>query len=309
MGSLARRLGSMFFHNETEGKEPQKLFSDDAVVEEEEEEEEAAALKGEKLNSTAPLLTPQASRPLGSPVEHANFLFTPVPPSPHNAVKSSPFVLLDKPQMEVEIEVEADFSLEEAEEAKESPLQKRLSMSLITCHEGVASSQVFAEVHHDSSSSPVPCEEVDPSGGDVDHLYALPSTAVEPECHVELSQATDASPIPSPAAEQVTSPGEAKEASVLPASSPSEPPTVPSPEQTQHQPGFHCLTFDPKSPSQVVLKPQWLGKGFGANGLRARAVKGHGGKRGSSPLAVSVAVRNVTKGNKRLSGKLKQKGV
>lgn len=310
VGSFARRLG-MFFHNEADDKAPQKRFHD--AVEEE-------VSKDEELASTEPLLTSQSSRTFGSLAEHANLLATPVLPPLQSMGDASPFVLLEEPQVEVEIETQADISLEEAEEATESPLNKRLSMSLITCHEGATSSQIFAEVHRDSTSSPVPCVDVEPLKDGVDHSYALPSITVEPESCVESSLTTDPDDSPvltSPAqleeAEKVPSPGETKdlvkESTLPPASAPSEPPAVPSPEQPQLCTGIRCPTFDSKSPSQVVFKPQWLGRGFGATGLRARGVQGHSGKGGSSPLAVRVAVKNVTNENKGLSGKLKQKGV
>lgn len=311
VGSFARRLG-MIFHNETEGRAidpPQKYIND--VVEED-------VSQGEELASTEPLLTPQTSQTFSSLAEHANLLTTPVPRSAPSVGDSSPFVLLEKPQVEVEIETEADVTLEEAEEARESPLHKRLSMSLITCHEGATSSQIFAEVHRDSTSSPVPTVEVEPIGDGVEHSYALPSVTVEPESTVEPSPVTNledspvqASPVQPEEAEKPPAPEEtnevAEESSSPPASA-SEPPAVPSPEQLQPCKGIRCPTIDSKSPSQVVFKPQWLGKGFGASGLRARGVQGQGGKGGSSPLAVRVAVKNATNENKGQSGKLKQKG-
>lgn len=289
----------MLFHNETEDKAPQKPLQDDVVEEEVHEDEELA--------STEPLLTPQSSCNFGSMAQHANLLATPVLPRVQNVGDTSPFVVLEEPQLEVEIETQADITLDEAEEATESPLNKRLSMSLITCHEGATSSQIFAEVHRDSTSSPVPCVDVEPVKDGVDHSYTLPSVTVELESTVEPSQPTnpDDSPVQS-AAEQEDL---VKESSLPPASAPSEPPAVPSPEQLQPCTTIRFPTFDSKSPSQVVFKPQWLGRGFGATGLRARGVQGRSGKGGSSPLAVRVAVKNVSNENKRLSGKLKQKGV
>ncbi|XP_040900187.1 cell division cycle-associated protein 3 [Toxotes jaculatrix] len=311
VGSFARRLG-MLFHNEIEGKvpeAPEKRFKD--AVEEE-------VFEGEELASTVPLLTPQPSHTFSSLAEHADLLATPVLPSLQSVGDSSPFVLLGEPQAEVEIETEADISLEEAEEARESPLHKRLSMSLITCHEGTTSSQIFAEVHRDSITSPAPSVEVEPLRDGVDHSYALPSITVEPESPAEPSPTTDLDDSPvqtSPAqpekAEKLSSSEETelfKESALPPASASSEPPTVPSPEQPQLCTGIRCPTFDSKSPSQVVFKPQWLGKGFGASGLRARGLQGQSGKGGSSPLAVRVAVKNAANENKGQSGKLKQKG-
>lgn len=303
----------MLFHNEIEGKAPQvpqNHFSD--AVEEEE------IFKGEELASTEPLLPPQPICTFGSLAEHTNPLATPVLPPLISMGGSSPFVLLEEPQLEVEVETEAEISLEEAEEAKESPLHKRLSMSLITCHEGATSSQIFAEVHCDSTSSPLPSVEMEPVSDGVDHSYALPSITVETESPVEPFPPTDSgdslaqeSPAQSEEAELLPSSEETKElvkeSSSAPA--PSEPPADPSPEQPRPCTGIRCPTFDPKSPSQVVFKPQWLGKGFGATGPRARGVQGHGGKGGSSPLAVRVAVKNVTNENKGQSGKRKQKGM
>ncbi|XP_042345306.1 cell division cycle-associated protein 3 [Plectropomus leopardus] len=306
VGSFARRLG-MLLHTETEGKvpeAPQKSLND-AV-------EEERVSENEELASTEPLLTPQPCRTFGSMDDHANLLATPVQPPLLSVGDSSPFVLLEQPQVEVEIETEADISLDEAEEARESPLHKRLSMSLITCHEGATSTQIFAEVHRDSTSSPVPAVDLEPLRNGVDHCYALPSITVEPESPAEPSLPTDSDGSPaqvSPAHAEEAEPSseDAKELVEEPYVPPApEPPTVPSPEQPQLRTGIRCPTFDSKSPSQVVFKPQWLGKNFGATGLRARAVQG--GKGGSSPLAVRMAVKKVTNENQGQSGKPKQKG-
>ncbi|KAF1388108.1 hypothetical protein PFLUV_G00086810 [Perca fluviatilis] len=292
VGSFAHRL-SMLLHNETEGKvpeAPQKFFND--AVEEE-------VFQGEELSSTEPLLTHHSPHTFGSLAEHAQLLATPVQPPLQSVGDSSPFVLLEKPQVEVDIETEAEISLEEAEEARESPLHKRLSMSLITCHEGATSSQIIVEVHNDSTSSPVPSVEVDLLGDGVDHSYALPSVTVEPESPVERSLPNDLDGSPAQSEETKPSSEETKE---LDGDSP-----LPSPpEQQQLSTGIRCPTFDSKSPSQVVFKPQWLGKGFGATKQRARRVQA--GKGGSSPLAVRVAVKKVTMEINGPSGKLKQKG-
>ncbi|XP_013868913.1 cell division cycle-associated protein 3 [Austrofundulus limnaeus] len=271
VGSFARRLG-MLFHNEAEGKvheDPPK--SSDSVEE---------VLGNEELASTVPLLTPQSADNFDSLAEHANLLATPVQ-LPLQIGNSSPFVLLE--QVEVEVETEPDISLEEAEEARESPLHKRLSMSLITCHEGATSTQIFAEVHQENTASPEPTADVEPLSNGVDHSYALPAIAVEPEPRKTVEN----SPVP-------------QEAGKLP----SEETTGSSSEQVKTYVGIRCPTFDTKSPSQLEFKPQWLGKGFGATGLRARGVQGNAGK---SPLALRVAVKNATNENKGPSGKLKQK--
>ncbi|KAL3059662.1 hypothetical protein OYC64_014296 [Pagothenia borchgrevinki] len=374
VGSFARRLG-LLLHTESEGKVPEappKCFND--AVEEEEE-----SFKGEEeLSSTVPLLSHQPSHTYDSLAEHANLLVTPL----QSKCDLSPFVLLQNPQeVDVELETETDLSLEEAEEARETPLHKRLSMSLITYHEGETSAQIFADVHCDGASSPRMSADVETLEDHVDHTYDLPTITVEPETPVEPSFAADSEA--SPAEETETKAQETEEtetraqeteeadikaqdteetetkaqeteetetraqdteetetkaqeteetetkaeetetkaqeteetetkaqdteeadikAPVEESSSSSpapEPPTV-------SRSGIRCPSFDAKSPSQVVFKPQWLGKGFGATGIRARRV--HSGKGGSSPLAVRVAVKNANSENKRLSGKLKQTG-
>ncbi|KAM9385745.1 uncharacterized protein KZ484_007286 [Pholidichthys leucotaenia] len=182
-------------------------------------------------------------------------------------------------------------NIEEAEEVRESPLHKRLSMSLITCHEGATSTQVFAEVHRDNVSSPEAEVEEQQVKSGVDHLYALPVTT-EPS----LSTDVDGFPVQTSS----TRPEETAKQPVSKSSPPSESPSVNRPEQLQVSTGIRCPTFDPKSPSQMVFQPQWLGKGFGASGLKSKG--------GSSPLAVRVAMKNATNENKGLSGKLKQRG-
>ncbi|XP_077453744.1 cell division cycle-associated protein 3 [Stigmatopora argus] len=230
VGNLARHLG-MLFHTEVEGKVPR--------------EEHGDALRSEQPDSADPLLTPPRSREFGSVSESAD---------QNGEGARSPFVPLDEPQVEVEIEAD-DVSLEEAEEAQESPVHKKLSMSLITCHEGAPAPRALAELHRDVEA---------PRDG-VDHLYALP--LVTPEAV-----------------------GGSKD----------------SPEAAKGLPaGPRRLTLSVKSPSQAVFKPQWLGKGFGSSGLRARAVQGTKG--GASPLAVAVAVKNVNNENKVNSGRKKQK--
>ncbi|CAB1343379.1 unnamed protein product [Coregonus sp. 'balchen'] len=225
---------------------------------------------------------------------------------------------------EAQIEVEADFTLEEAEEAKESSLHKRLSMSLITCHDSIAPSQTLAEVHYESPESPLPDNAAAELHKDeCDHAYALPSItsdlaqALTPMAEppiptvTELTEVTVATEMPK-AEEKVEVPTPVEEP-VMPVTQespvvPSPTTTGPSPSVSQQQPqttGIRCPTFNTKSPSQMVFKPQWLGKGFGATGVRAR---GRGGKGGSSfsPHSVQVGNKNTANENKGQSVKQKQ---
>lgn len=303
VGSFARRLG-MIFHNETEGKAP-KFFPKHTP-----EAMEEFSKDDEDLTSTDPLLAPQPFQNLDRLADQANRLHTPVIPPVQSEADLSPFMLVEQPQVEVELQTEADISLEEAEEAKESPLHNRLSLSLITCREGATSSLIFAEVHSDGDSSPDPGVKAGAVGDGVDHSYALPSISIDAEVPAK-------SPLPSGAA--VASAEDEQSVAVEQIPSPEDsnhldkekplPQIACSPEQPKLSNHIRCPTFDPRSPSQVVFKPQWLGKGFGANGLRVKSVHGQCGKGGSSPLAVRVAVKNAANENKGQSGKRKQKGV
>lgn len=287
----------MLFHSEIEGE----------VAETPEQEGEAVTQADPSADE--PLLSPQPSQTFSSLAEHAGLLDTPVVPSVHSSGDMSPFLLLAEPELEVELETEANLSLEEAEEAKESPFNNRLSLSLITCHEGAMSSQVFADVHCDGSSFLAPrVEEEELQAEGVDHSYARPvvpeALLVVPQAADECFPADQASAVLKEEVKRLT-----EESSSPSVAAPSEPATDLTGEQPQPSAKIPCLKIDPKSPSQVVFKPQWLGNGFGTNKPRVKSVQqGHFGKGGSSPLAVRVAVKNMSNENKGQSGKRKQKG-
>lgn len=272
VGTFARRLG-LLFHSDADSKVPQNASEDDANADE--------------LASTEPLLAPQPSDVLRSLDAHATMLDTPLPPlsSPHSA--ASPFVLLGDPQLEVELETEPDVSYEEAEEARETPLHKRLSLSLIACH-GDATDSSFSE-----ADSQVLTKE--------DHSYAIPPVTVEPplpDAPVSQTSTQSSSSDKTKEVEAVQAP------TIFSTSSDEAQKDVPSPCPRTH---IRCPTFDARSPSQVVFKPQWLGKGFGGAGQRVRA-QGNAGKGGSSPLALQVAVKKVASENKGQAPKAKSKG-
>ena len=357
----------MFFHSEVSDKVPHRpllppcLNPEDKEEEEEEVVEEHEVAVGNEPSAGEPLLSRQPSQTLTSMAEHANLLTTPVLPIEHVGASSSPFVLLDEDQTEVYMDT-GDLTVEEAEEVKESPLHKRLSMSLITCHEEATPTQIFTEVQvHDSPALPlVNADDGAPTGEEHDHSSVVPSITVDAECPPtpaqvsclevaadvvlmsperpeEAVQAPAEEAVQAPAEEAVQAPAEeavqapAEEAVQAPAEEAVQAPaeespsteapqctatatlalpakSSPGPSQEKPRPstGIQCPTFDPRSPSQVVFKPQWLGKGFGTAGLRARGVRASKG--GSSPLAVRVAVKNVNNENKGQSTKTK-KGV
>lgn len=298
VGSFARRLG-MFFHNETENRVQQKSFN----IEEED------AHTAVEVAATEPVMIPQPSHTLSSMKKHATMLATPVLPTPQSVESLSPFVLLENPQVELELETE------EAEEARETPLHKRLSMSLITYHEGAASSQIFTDVHN-ASFSPSECGESKSLMKEEDLSDPIFSVTLQSPVAPSIPANSDDSCITKPtaqpedAAQSVTS-DKTKEVEVKALSAPlsSTPPKIqaaaPSPREAPLR-HIRCPTIDSKSPSQVVFKPQWLGKGFGGAGQKVR-VKSNAGKGGSSPLALHVAIKNTTNENKGQTGKPTQK--
>ncbi|KAJ3598530.1 hypothetical protein NHX12_002041 [Muraenolepis orangiensis] len=348
VGSLARRLG-MLFHSEvpdtvSQGHllEEEKVVEEEGVVEEHrgvveehrgvvEEHQgvvEEHEVVGGQESSDEPLLSRQPSQTLTSMAEHATLLTTPVLPI-ECVGSSSPFVLLEEAQADVYMNTE-DLSLEEGEEAKESPLHKRLSMSLITCHEGAPQSPIFTEVQiHKGPASPlvaaptititaecpptpdhVPCLQV--AAEDVPVTLASPEqpeealqVPVEEALQVPVEEALQVpveEALQVPVEEALQVPGEQQPSTLaLPLSSS----PAPSQEQARPSTGIQCPTIDPRSPSQVVFKPQWLGKGFGTAGLRAKGVRASKG--GSSPLAVRVVVKNIHNENRTQSTKTKQK--
>ncbi|XP_062321719.1 cell division cycle-associated protein 3 isoform X1 [Osmerus eperlanus] len=414
VGSLARRLG-MLFLGETLPSKPSALSNLKVEV-----------LGDGEQGSSEALLTSQATKPDDSS--------SPVLPSLQSVCSDTPLVQSDL----ADVEVEADFTYEEAEEARESPLHKRLSMSLITCHEGAVPAQVFADVHHTYPPSPLSYADTKPHTDGPEHSYALPSITFELMSHVTPSQPTvvavanvtqwpeelveaepvevapveaepvEVAPVEAEPVEVVlveaepvelapvevepvrvvlveaepvevapvevepvevvlveaepveVAPVEAESVEVAPVevepvrvvlveaepvevapvevepvevvlveaetvelapvevepvevtSAEAEPIEVaqassPSPGLTlQPQTGFRCPVFDAKSPSQVVFKPQWLGKGFGTTGVRARG-RGGKGTSSSSPLSVRLATKKAANEN-RASSKQKQRG-
>ncbi|XP_014022986.1 cell division cycle-associated protein 3 [Salmo salar] len=303
VGSFARCLDMLLHGDSVELVAPvpfnkfPNLNVEEAVVEEE-------------LGSSEPVLSPQPSQVSGDMIQPS-----PQSVTSHTLLIQSPFVLVG----EAQIEVKADFTLEEAEEAEESSLHKRLSMSLITCQDGVTPSPTFAEVHYDSPASRLPENAAAELHKDEpDHAYALPSFTSDP--------AQPLTPMAEPSIPTVTDFTEVTVATEMPkveVPTPVEEPVMPvkqespvvpsttttGPSVSQQQPqatGIRCPTFDTKSPSQMVFKPQWLGKGFGATGVRAR---GRGGKGGlsTSPLSVQVGNKNAPNENKGQSVKPKQR--
>ncbi|XP_045073672.1 LOW QUALITY PROTEIN: cell division cycle-associated protein 3 [Coregonus clupeaformis] len=309
VGSFARRLGMLLHGDSVEivAPAPFNTFPN---------QRGGVGSGGGRVSSSEPLLSPQPSQVSGDMIRPS-----PQSVTSHTLLIQSPFVLVG----EAQIEVEADFTLEEADEAKESSLHKRLSMSLITCHDGIAPSQTLAEVHHESPESPLPDNTAaELHKNEPDHAYALPSITSDPAQPLtpmaepsiptvtELTEVTVATEMPK-AEEKVEVPTPVEEP-VMPVTQespvvPSPTTTGPSPSVSQQQPkatGIRCPTFDTKSPSQVVFKPQWLGKGFGPTGVRAR---GRGGKGGSSfsPRSVQVGNKNTANENKGQSVKQKQR--
>lgn len=301
VSSFARRLG-MLFLNESSVDEaaplPHVTFT------------KHPDLPVEELGSTEPLLTHYTAQESGDcDSTAAPDVLT--PSLGYGSLASSPFVLVG------EVEVRANLSLEEAEDAllaeSSSTLKKELSLSLLTCHDGVHPSQLGEEEDvAPPSTEVVPTEQE----GHADHAYALP--VISTELVTPISPLPVVDPVPEP--ELCEAPVEEVVAEVPEpvAQQPSTPtassaPTPPAPTATL-QPqapkapaatGIRCPSFDTKSPSQVVFKPQWLGVGFGATGVKPRGLQGRG-KGSSSPLASRKPADSENQG---LSVRSKQRGV
>ncbi|XP_052434544.1 cell division cycle-associated protein 3 [Carassius gibelio] len=295
--SLARRLSTFFLNDVKSGGDsvsplpPVSKYPDLPNVNLQNE----AGLRDPLL----PLEKAQSSPTLSGPTDAVS---TPVRSSPsegYGSICNSPFVLIGDPQVEVEVDAEA--SLEEAEEALllgASPLRKELSLSLLACREGVYSSSL-----EERPLTPLPPAK---RQANEDHSYALfsiPPQSTEHETPVDEAVVTsEADEVPvQTSEEQVTS--------ALPESSPeqqeeSRPPTPQSAVSSSKsspvtgtqvetvQSGIRCLKFDTRSPSQAIFKPQWLGVGFGSTGVRARGVQARGKTSVSSPLSTKNTATN-----------------
>ncbi|XP_041961898.1 cell division cycle-associated protein 3 [Alosa sapidissima] len=396
VSSFARRLGMLFLTESSIDEAaalPHVTFTKNSD------------LPVEELGFTEPLLTHYTTLDSGN-CDSATTSDAHTPSQGYGSLVSSPFVLVGEV-----VELKADLSLEEAEDAlvadSYSPIKKELSLSLLTCHDGMNPSQIC--VDDDCPLTPTPTEVVPSEQGKEDHGYALPTVSVEPVPLVSLPTVVESAPEPeiseapvvdSPKVEVtekfapepeiseapvVDSPKvevteefapepEMSEAPVVnspkvevteefaPEPEMSEAPVVNSPKvevteefapevceapvidsskvevteepepvpqrpstpkatsapalpaamttlqpqalTAQAQEGIRCPTFDTKSPSQVVFKPQWLGVGFGATGVKPRGLQGRG-KGSSSPLASRKPADSENQG---LSVKPKQRG-
>lgn len=246
------------------------------------------------------------------------------PSEGYGSICSSPFVLLGETQAEVEVDIEP--TLEEAEDALHlgnSPLRKELSLSLLACREGVYSSSLEGrpltplppsegELNEDHSYAcfSIPTRSTDNSTpaaeavatSEADDVLTL--TSEEQVClsllkcfvtlNIEvidwfksrLYQVTVA-PEQSHELPEVTKPS-APQPSIT--SIKSSPLTKIQGETVQS--GIRCPKFDTRSPSQAIFKPQWLGVGFGTNGVRARRVQARGKTTVSSPLSAKKPATN-----------------
>uniref|UniRef100_A0AAY4A2J6 Cell division cycle-associated protein 3 n=1 Tax=Denticeps clupeoides TaxID=299321 RepID=A0AAY4A2J6_9TELE len=210
---------------------------------------------------------------------HTQAQESPCCPSEGSMAASSPFMLIS----EVELETRAQIVLEEAVDlltTDNPPFKKDLSLSLLTCHDGVHPSVVSED--EDNSLSEASCSQEH-----LDHSYAHPSLSSLPPTMV--------------APEQSEVHADTASLTPLQADSPQQDPAVSLPSTTLSAPtslahtGLCCPSFDPRSPSQLVFKPQWLAKGFGVTEAKARGL--HVRSKGAcSPLTSRKLCENENKG-------------
>ncbi|KAL1259328.1 hypothetical protein QQF64_009905 [Cirrhinus molitorella] len=299
--SLARRLSTFFLSDVKSGSDlvsplPPVSFSKHPSLPSVNQKNEAGP-----RDPLLPLVKAQSSSILHGQTDAVSTPALSSPSEGYGSICSSPFVLIGETQMEVEVDAEA--SLEEAEEALllgGSPLRKELSLSLLACREGIYSSSL-----EERPLTPLP-----PAEGQVneDHSYALfsvPTQLTEPETStpvVEAVMTPEADEVPSQTSEeQVTAalpelshdqPEESKPPTPQSVEASSKPSPVTVTQVETRQPGIRCLKFDPRSPSQAIFKPQWLGVGFGTTGVRARGVQARGKTSVSSPLSTRNTATN-----------------
>ncbi|XP_067305029.1 cell division cycle-associated protein 3 [Pseudorasbora parva] len=287
--SLARRLSTFFLNDVKSGGDSVSPLPPVSFT------KHPSLPNGAQENGTCPrepLLPPVKAQNSAALSERTDAVFTPALPSPslgYGSICGSPFVLMADAQVEVEVDTEA--SLEEAEEALllgSSPLRKELSLSLLACREGVYSSSL-----EERPLTPLPPAE--------DHSSVAPSTESETTTPVaEIVMIPEEAEVPSQTSEeQVTAAlpelchGQlevTKPLSPQPAVASSKSSPVTSIQVETVQSGIRSLKFDTRSPSQAIFKPQWLGVGCGTSGVRARGVQGRG--KTSSPLSTKNTATN-----------------
>ncbi|XP_036394102.1 cell division cycle-associated protein 3 [Megalops cyprinoides] len=300
VSSFARRLGLAFLNEEGDSNDPLPPLTFSKLQNLNLDED------GE-MDSAEPLLPPNP--PLFAAVSPD--VCTPgasVCDSPSLSTQDSGFSAEEEEEQgQVDVEAKQFLDVGDMTADGESTLNKELSLSLLTCHDGVASSQMLSD---DGSRPPSPLPDIDPLK-DVDSEACLSPTP-DPDQPLTLDAATT----PSLVSSDITEPPSNKsETPVQPETSIEESPKpttdYPSPTHIQSQSGSEPIrvkhfTFNTQSPSQVVFKPQWLGVGFGVTGVRARGVQGKA-KGGSSPLSVRGGGKNAGNENRGQVARQKQR--
>ncbi|KAJ8287779.1 hypothetical protein COCON_G00004380 [Conger conger] len=210
-------------------------------------------------------------------------------------------------------EVDGSLESEEATTDDDLPLNKELSLSLLACHDGEASS----DVSDDASRPHSPLPDIEPCGYLDQEVY--PEACPSPTPDSVPPSSSEVSPTTSPTCGDVAEPQ--NDSADSPAKlesgaeeSPKPAAANPAPSRNENpraqagwdHMGLKLPTFSTKSPSQVVFKPQWLGVGFGVTGVRARGVQGKA-KGSSSPLSVRVGGRKAGNENRGPVAKQKQR--
>lgn len=181
--SLARRLSTFFLNDVKSGSVSVTPLPPVSFT------KHPSLPSGNQLNKAGPrdLLLPVVKAQNSSTLNgDADAVSTPALASPsegYGSICSSPFVLLG----ETQVEVDAEASLEEAEEALllgASPLRRELSLSLLACHEGVYSSSM-----EERPLTPLPPAEQQTNE---DHSYALFSVPPQSTEHETSTPAVEA---------------------------------------------------------------------------------------------------------------------
>ncbi|XP_058256012.1 cell division cycle-associated protein 3 [Hemibagrus wyckioides] len=304
VSSLARRLSTFFLNDVMVGDSAPTPFPPVSLAE---HHSMPSVEQQDELSSKEPLLPPHSCDSLSGPIKCPSTLADCSSSMGYGSFCSSPFVVIG--EVQVEGGTDADTTIDEAEEAVllgESPLKRELSLSMLGCREGVYSPEFFPSAEERPSTPLPPFEDRQ----DVDHSYVHPcitckpvQSALVPVQEAILPPSTTDTP-QSPEQEIVV-----EEIAIAPEQGLQQKSMSANSEPTKSEvlvPAITFPKFDTRSPSQAIFKPQWLGVGFGASGVRARGVQNR--VRGtSSPLSTRRPTTDENE-NKVVLNKQKQRG-
>ncbi|KAK3551119.1 hypothetical protein QTP70_014013 [Hemibagrus guttatus] len=304
VSSLARRLSTFFLNDVMVGDSAHTPFPPVSLNK---QHRMPSVEQQDELSSNEPLLPPHSRDSLSGPTNCPSTSTDCSSYMGYGSFCSSPFVVVG--EVQVEDGAAADTTIDEAEEAVllgESPLKRELSLSMLGCREGVYSPEFFPSTEERPSTPLPPFEDRQ----DVHRSDPHPCITGEPVQSAPLP--AQEAILPPSTTDTPQSPEQeiaVEEIAIVPEQGLQQKSMSANSEPTKSEvlvPAITFPRFDTCSPSQVVFKPQWLGVGFGASGVRARGVQNR--VRGPfSPLSTRRPATDENE-NKVVLNKQKQRG-